>query len=519
MDILEALSLLEGLTVEQTLDKFVPQGISEDTIIEVIKNDPTSKYEGGKAGDYSQWILQKIKKGEKPTAELYKNLAIFDQAKRKKNFNGEKNIMAYKTIEEFNNSMEDSATEDKLEVELRTGIKPVFRGDKFTVFHPTTYEESKALRGDHAVWCTGKHDDQISWRQYSNLGELLILYDNEKNDAAYQAHITTQGIPEFRNARNNAVNMFNVLDKDPKVKDFVIDYQIEFRKTTDKPKKVIYVNRFHRLIFWDWPDNKPIMFLDFLPMKSSNFEYQVLDEDSYYDGLEYEDEEYSTYDGWEEVDEEAIDVFEAHDIAKALQGNQKIVEEYTVGELEQNSSFKMTYGKTGETLYVSNGRRGREIQVTWKKPMSAKEVMNEKEFIKGISLPDLFDARYLPDRFSFPCWWWLKEEVLQSKTEVLAVEPGQTINIEPTYVEDPNVGVRPVLICEEGRGDEVFQDYETIELFGKRWGYIGFDKLILLDEPLVKMAFNENEENGNNYGTSDVKKYLDKWLKEKINKN
>ena len=166
MDLLEALSLLEGLTVEQTLDMFLKQGVSEDEIIEVIKNDPTSKYEGGKAGDYSQWVLNKVKRGEKPTERLYKNLAIFDAAKRKKNFEGEKNIMAYKTLEQFNNSIENEAPEEKLEVELRTGIKPIFRGKRFTIFHPTTYEESKALRGDHAVWCTGRHDDEIFWRKY-----------------------------------------------------------------------------------------------------------------------------------------------------------------------------------------------------------------------------------------------------------------------------------------------------------------------------------------------------------------
>ena len=97
--------LNEGLTVDQAINQYTQKGISEEDIVDVIKNDPTSKYEGGKAGDYTQWILEKIVKGEKPTDVLFSNLAVFDKAKRKQSFTGKKDIFAYKTLSEFNDFM------------------------------------------------------------------------------------------------------------------------------------------------------------------------------------------------------------------------------------------------------------------------------------------------------------------------------------------------------------------------------------------------------------------------------
>jgi len=72
-------------------------------------------------------------------------------------------------------------------------------------------------------------------------------------------------------------------------------------------------------------------------------------------------------------------------------------------------------------------------------------------------------------------------------------------------------GVRPALILNPKSSN--LNDGDVIKAFDHRW-YFQDNLALLMDEPLIKMPFNADESKGNDYETSDIKKWLDNWLKE-----
>lgn len=54
--------LQEARTVEQTIHDFGDK-LPQETIEKIIKLDPTSRYDAGKTGNYTEWMILKAIKG------------------------------------------------------------------------------------------------------------------------------------------------------------------------------------------------------------------------------------------------------------------------------------------------------------------------------------------------------------------------------------------------------------------------------------------------------------------------
>lgn len=139
--------------------------------------------------------------------------------------------------------------------------------------------------------------------------------------------------------------------------------------------------------------------------------------------------------------------------------------------------------------------------------------INQK-YIKNITLLSRDEAEKLPqDIRKFSTWWWLRSVGVDFNSAAYVFDTG-IVNYLGYDVNNTDPGVRPALICDNLESlDFKIGDYVTA--LGKIWQYIGNDMILLSGEPLTRMAFRKESDapDANVYEKSDVKKYLDNWLK------
>lgn len=194
--------------------------IEENDLKRIIAIDPTSKIESDYAGQYGDWLVLMFSKGEtfNEPLELSRTLELYNRVKGKVDLQY-RNIFNFKSLEEFKKFVQESGKADFSASEMKNnkpeGANVIYKNGACTVWHPTTYEASKWLRGNNANWCTGDHRSDSMWNSYSGRGNIYIIISNSDEDDKYQFFVPeeTNKIREFRDADDNSVNMRQIIDK------------------------------------------------------------------------------------------------------------------------------------------------------------------------------------------------------------------------------------------------------------------------------------------------------------------
>ena len=115
-------------------------------------------------------------------------------------------------------------------------------------------------------------------------------------------------------------------------------------------------------------------------------------------------------------------------------------------------------------------------------------------------------------------WWWLRSPCRYVETDADQVQSTMLVNSEPVWM---SASVRPVLVFSDILSTLKVGD--KLEVAGKTWTIIE-NGLALCDNSIGFKPFKENHKvkSANVYEKSDVKKYIDNWVKEQkiiIDKN
>lgn len=210
-----------SLLIEATTDEIYAKYYSDvprEEFDRIIAIDPTYNKEQNRMGDFGKWLINIYKKGENLSdeQEIKDQLLIFKRNKNKLP-QEKKDIFRLKSLKELIELNDEAEKANKSELQTKAEQHPganfICKSDKWEVYEPTTYEASKWLRGDDAVWCTGRHDDTSFWRSYTRDGGRLFIFINmdkdnaDRNSVKYQVAITADNrVREFRDARNNSVD-------------------------------------------------------------------------------------------------------------------------------------------------------------------------------------------------------------------------------------------------------------------------------------------------------------------------
>lgn len=211
--------------------------IPEDIFIKVLAIDPT--YTENKMGKYGKWLLNVFKKDSHildDSEEVKDQLDIFDKNKMKYDV-PDRDINRIKTLADLidiNHRYEKAAEKSEYELKAETfpGVQVIGSTPDWEIYRPLSWDASKYLRGQNAVWCTGRHNDNSYWKSYvERRGEKLYIFINKHDrDKKYQAAINPQNyVSEFRDARNGGMvfpqflvdnqDILKVLERDPDLKD------------------------------------------------------------------------------------------------------------------------------------------------------------------------------------------------------------------------------------------------------------------------------------------------------------
>lgn len=156
---------------------------------------------------------------------------------------------------------------------------------------------------------------------------------------------------------------------------------------------------------------------------------------------------------------------------------------------------------------------------------NAKQI-NSKEVDYATLLSVAEALSFPPSIRRYDYFWWLRSSDCYKEV----VPPGryETVNVvsfvtnlgfvwdkQGFRVNDDMPGVRPALIVNPKSSN--LNNGDIIKVFDHYW-YFQDNLALLMYKPLIKMPFNKDESKGNDYETSDVKKWLDNWLKEQKEK-
>lgn len=215
--------LLEG-KIDDIYAKYYAQSIPErETFNKIIAIDPTFNPEKDKMGQYGQWLLALYKKGEDlfgEESEFKDQIEIFNKSKNKLP-QDKRDIMRLKSLKELidlNAEFEERSSKSQLQLsaEQHPGARFITKKGNWEVYCPETYEASKFLRGDDAVWCTGRHNDDSYYKSYTrDGGKLYIFIDvtggTDNRNKKYQVSIRNGRVHEFRDARNESADFMQFI--------------------------------------------------------------------------------------------------------------------------------------------------------------------------------------------------------------------------------------------------------------------------------------------------------------------
>lgn len=115
---------------------------------------------------------------------------------------------------------------------------------------------------------------------------------------------------------------------------------------------------------------------------------------------------------------------------------------------------------------------------------------------------------------AYSTWWWLRSPGYSSNFAAFVFSDGDVFG-NGEDVSFSNGAVRPALLLNIQSSN--LNNGDTIKVFDHNW-YFQDNLALLMDEPLTKMPFNADVSKGNDYETSDIKEWLDNWLKEQKEK-
>ena len=129
--------------------------------------------------------------------------------------------------------------------------------------------------------------------------------------------------------------------------------------------------------------------------------------------------------------------------------------------------------------------------------------------IKNITLLDSIEYAKYKNIISNGSFWWLKDRNLYTDQINIVLPNG---NISKEYVDGLN-DVRPALIINSSN----LLPKNIIHLFNYTWTVLD-NNIILCDKAIAYMCFNEIYQPNINYNNSNIKEYLENWLKKQLTK-
>lgn len=255
------------LILDEDLDSvygtYYSQQMGRDDFDRIIALDPTFKVENNKLGEFGKWLLTLHKRGEdfdeigdavKPALERYKSI----KNKLKGDNAKYRDVNAFKKFSDLTSFLDTVDVYDKSDFEVRAeqipGAVMFAKNDDWEVWNPQTYEASKFIRGDNAVWCTGRHDSDHYYNYYTERGgKIFIIINKHDRDNKYQFAIYAperrfNDFREFKDSGNSGVEPV----------DFFLRRRSLFNLLKDKPEFVNFesMNRVREYIEFENGDAK-----------------------------------------------------------------------------------------------------------------------------------------------------------------------------------------------------------------------------------------------------------------------
>jgi len=139
--------------------------------------------------------------------------------------------------------------------------------------------------------------------------------------------------------------------------------------------------------------------------------------------------------------------------------------------------------------------------------------MNNQLFdITGATLLSIEEASeyltYKERKYDF--WWWLRSPGDDSDCAA-NVDTSGSISDYGNLVSYGNVYVRPALQIKNLKSTNLLVG-DTFRIIEYEFKVISNDLAWMYDSHIGQYPFNKNSEGGNDYNTSDIKWYVDKWF-------
>lgn len=212
--LVESFELLEG-KLDDIYDKYyAPKGMEKADFETIVQLDPTSAED--KMGKYTQWLLNKFKKGEdiiKLGSRLTKALNEYNKNKNKfTDVLGTGDINTLASVEDFVKAIESTTqTPYARGLAQRDDVQLIASSDFYDVYHPLNKDGNAAIvglrpDGSHDLnWCTGYAGDSY----YNNYGGnyYCFIYRDDPTDKTkcFQINIRNGDVQYFLNGSDEHV--------------------------------------------------------------------------------------------------------------------------------------------------------------------------------------------------------------------------------------------------------------------------------------------------------------------------
>lgn len=187
---LELLSEVE-VSIDYLYDKKY-NDIPREVFDKVLDADP--KYNGKQPSNYTQWMVNLIRKNELKSEDIYKvkeYLPLLIQNKNrieKKDINQIKSVQdLYATVKKFMERPDENMSNSAMQKEIKKGAKKVYEDEEWIVIVPET-KEASCYYGKGTQWCTAASNDDYKdnmFDHYNKYGPLYINI-NKKSGRKYQ---------------------------------------------------------------------------------------------------------------------------------------------------------------------------------------------------------------------------------------------------------------------------------------------------------------------------------------------
>ena len=160
--------------------------IPREVFDKVLDADP--KYNGKQPSNYTQWMINLIRKNELKSEDIYKvkeYLPLLIQNKsriEKKDINQIKSVQdLYMSVKKFLENPGENQSNSQVEKEIKKGAKKVYEDEEWIIIVPET-KEASCYYGKGTQWCTAATKNNYEhnmFDHYSKYGPLYININKE----------------------------------------------------------------------------------------------------------------------------------------------------------------------------------------------------------------------------------------------------------------------------------------------------------------------------------------------------